>query len=59
MDKSILDAKVRLADKLQGGFSGKMKQFIEESGYADNVQVAGDVQKDFSNLFAGVMQGIP
>jgi len=54
VDKAIQDAKGRLADKLQGTISGKMKQFIEESGSADNVQVVADVQKVSSNLFAGV-----
>jgi len=54
IDKGIQDAKGQIADKLQGVISGKTKQFIAESGAADNVQVVSDLQKISSNLFANV-----
>lgn len=54
IDKAIQDAKGQLADKVQGVISGKTKQFIAESGMAENVQVVSDLQKISINLFTNV-----
>jgi len=54
IDKAIQDAKGQLADKVQGVISGKTKQFIAESGMAENVQVVSDLQKISISLFTNV-----
>jgi len=54
IDKAVQDAKGQIADKLQGVISGKTKKFIAETGTADNVQVASDLQKISSSLFVEV-----
>jgi len=54
LDKAVLDAKYRLADRLRGQMNGKMKRFIEETGGAKDPQILQETSKVVSNLFTDV-----
>lgn len=54
LDKAAQDAKGTLADKLQGLMSGKMKQFVAETGTGDNVELQKETSKVSSSLFTNV-----
>ena len=54
LDKAVLDAKYRLADRLRSNMSGKMKRFIEETGNAKDPQLLQETSKVISNLFTDV-----
>jgi hypothetical protein len=54
VDKATQDAKANLADKLQGLMSGKMKQFVSESGSSDNSDLQKESTRVSSNLFTNV-----
>jgi hypothetical protein len=54
LDKAILDAKYRVADRLRSQMSGKMKRFVEETGGAKDPQLLQETTKVISNLFTDV-----
>lgn len=54
LDKAVQDAKGTLADKFQGLMSGKMKQFIAETGTGDNAELQKETTKVSSSLFTNV-----
>lgn len=54
MDKALQDAKASLADKLQGMMSGKMKQFLGETGVEDNVELVQEAEKVTNSIFVDV-----
>jgi hypothetical protein len=54
LDKAILDAKYRLADRLRSQMSGKMKRFVEETGGAKDPQLLQETSKVISNMFTDV-----
>ncbi len=54
LDKAVQDAKGILADKLQGLMSGKMKQFVAETGTGDNVELQKETTKASISLFTNV-----
>lgn len=53
-DKAILGAKRSLADRINSRLSGKMKEFISESGAAENTQVLTESERVTSNLITEV-----
>jgi len=54
MDKSILNAKRTLADRINGLMSSKMKEFITEVGSGEDTEVVSEVERVTSNLITEV-----
>jgi len=50
MDKSILNAKLTLADSIKGLISSKMKSFMDESGTENDSVLTDEVSKTIINL---------
>lgn len=54
VDKAVLGAKRSLADRVNSKLSSKLKEFISESGGAENPQVLAESEKVTSNLITEV-----
>jgi len=53
-DKAVLSAKRGLADRINSRISGKLKEFLSESGAAENTQVLAESERVTSNLITEV-----
>ena len=54
VDKAVLAAKRTLADRINGKLSSKMREFISETGSAENAQVLSESERVTSNLITEV-----
>ncbi len=54
MDKSTMNAKLTLADRINSRLSSKLKQFITESGQGENTDVLTEAERVTSNLVTEV-----
>jgi hypothetical protein len=53
-DKAVLGAKRSLADRINSKLSSKMKEFLSESGTAENTQALAESERVTSNLITEV-----
>lgn len=53
-DKAVLGAKRALADRVNSRLSGKMKEFLSESGSGENPQLLAESERVTSNLITEV-----
>jgi hypothetical protein len=54
IDKAVIGAKRSLADRVNSRLSGKMKEFISETGVGENAQVLSESERVTSNLITEV-----